>query len=1101
MTTTGGNGNRIREALLGGLRWRLIGPYRAGRVVAVAADPVDRLTFWFGSTGGGVWKTGDGAATWRNTSDGFFGRASVGALAVAPSDPNVVYAGTGEACIRSNVAPGDGVYRTTDAGRSWRHLGLAATRHISRVRVDPADPDRVYVAAFGHAFGPNDERGVYRSTDGGRAWERILHRDGDTGAADLAVDPHNPRVLYASMWRARRWPWTLESGGPGSGLWRSGDGGDTWEDLSRRPGFPEGPLGRIGVCASPARPGRLWAVVEARRGALLRSDDGGDHWERLSEQGELRWRAWYYSHVFADPTDADTVWALDIDVWRSIDGGRSFEVVHVPHGDAHDLWIDPSDPSRLILGCDGGALASFDGGVTWSSVHNQPTAELYHVSTDTRTPYRVYAAQQDNTTVCVPSHSDLGVIGTGEVYEVGGGESGHIAVRPDDPDVVFAGNYMGHITRYDHRRRSAQPIDVWPEETSGGGADLARYRFNWTAPILLSPHDPGVLYQAGNHVFRSDDEGSTWREISPDLTRNDPSKLGSSGGELTADNTGAEYCCSVFALAESPLRAGVLWAGTDDGLVHVSEDAGGTWTAVTPPDMPEWTWVSAIEPSRRDAAAAYVVGDHHRLDDFAPYLWRTTDLGRSWERLDAGLADDELCRVLREDPDNADLLYLGTERGVQVSFDAGASWSAAGGDLPLVPVHDLVVHGDDLVAATHGRSIWILEDLPALREQATLRGGAGVHLYRPKRLVRYPSQVELDADGPAGSRRYGWAGAAVFVYELRRNRDGDVEAVPLDAGANRPDGVQVLYWLDDPGDTPLSLVFTGPDRTAIRTFSSEPEPEPKPEAESERATQKPDAGRPKEPVVPRRAGLNRFVWDMRHEPGTIIETGRIVERHTPEQKGPVVPPGTYQVSVELGEHRASASFEIAPDPRNPAGPDDVRAAYDLSRRLWEATADLHAAVNTIRDVKGQLERWCGEAVPGEVRAAATSLRDDLTAVEDVLVPVEPKGSVDLSNPPRLETKLLSLFSRVDMPARPPASAGAVAERILGALHDARRRLGTLLDGPLADLDRLLADRGYRVVEPRSERPAPTVGSDVGGVGPWTHPRSATTGGSPPAPAG
>ncbi|MGH9062546.1 MAG: WD40/YVTN/BNR-like repeat-containing protein [Acidimicrobiales bacterium] len=1078
------NGAAPGQGFFAGLRWRLVGPFRGGRVVAVAGHPGARGTFWFGSTGGGVWKTVDGGHSWRNVSDGFFERASVGALAIAPSDANVVYAGMGESCIRSNVAAGDGVYRSTDAGATWAHLGLEQTRHISRVRVHPSDPDLVYVAALGHAHGRNDERGVYRSADGGRTWELVLHRGPDAGAADLAIDPHNPRVLYACLWQARRLPWRLDSGGPGSGLWRSTDGGSTWSDLSCRPGLPKGTLGRIGVAPSPARPGRLWAIVEADDGAVFRSDDHGDHWERLSEQADLRFRAWYYQHVFADPLDSETVWALDMDVWRSHDGGRTFDEVPVPHGDAHDLWFDPVDPSRLILGSDGGANVSLDGGVTWSSCFNQPTAELYHVTTDTREPYRIYAAQQDNSTICLPSHSELGVITALDTYSVGGGESGHIAVRPDDPDIVFAGNYQGIITRYDHRRRTSRPIDVWPESSGGGPAGEARYRFNWTAPIVLSPHDPGVLYQAGNRVFRSDDEGQTWRAVSPDLTRNDPEKLRSSGGDLTADNTGAEYCCCVFALAESSLEQGLLWAGTDDGLVHVSRDAGSTWLDVTPPDMPEWARVSSVEPSRHEAGTAYVAAEAHLLDDPAPYLWRTSDLGGTWERLNAGLPGGEPCRVVREDPTRAGLLYLGTEGGAHVSHDGGRSWWSLRGNLPACPVHDLVVEGDDLVAATHGRSVWILDDLPAVREHDPARSGEAVRLYGPRTLVRYPAGRTLSREGPPGSRQHSWAGVAVVSYDLERaEEEGETEPVPVEAGRNRAAGVTVLYWLEDPGEASLTLTFSDGQGNEIRRLRSRTEDD-----EPDRARHVVEKGkdRPKEPRAPRRAGLNRFVWDTRHDPGTRIEHDPPKEKGLPEQEGPAVPPGTYEVRLEIGDHQVSASFEIAEDPRNPATPSDHVARYGLGLELWRRTSELNAAVNSIRELKHQLSRWSSRgggdgrpdaagrngpgpseveaaAGPSEVESAAGALRDALTGVERDLTPVDAKGSLALGNPDRLDGRLRALSRFVDVPARPTESAVAVAGELSAQLDHALERLASLVGTDVAAFNDLLERCGVRAV--------------------------------------
>jgi photosystem II stability/assembly factor-like uncharacterized protein len=1034
---------------LDGVRWRLIGPFRAGRVVAVAGDPRDRSTFYFGSTGGGVWKTRDGGRSWRNVSDGFFRRASVGALAVASSDSNVIYAGMGECCIRGNVSHGDGVYRSTDAGATWSHLGLAATRHIGRVRVHPADPDLVYVAALGHAHGPNDERGVYRSGDGGRSWDLVLHRGPDAGAVDLVLDPHNPRVLYASFWQSRRLPWRLDSGGAGSGLWRSADGGDTWTDISRRPGLPAGLLGRIGVAASPAAAGRLWAIVEAADGAVFRSDNHGEHWERLSEQPELRWRAWYYQHIFADPLDADTVWALDMDVWRSIDGGRTFSVVPVQHGDAHDLWFDPADARRLVLGHDGGANVSYDSGASWSTCFNQPTAELYHVTTDTREPYRVYAAQQDNTTISVPSHSELGTIPQVDLYDIGGGESGYIAVRPDDPNVVFAGNYQGTITRYDHRTRTARPIHVWPESTLGAGADSARHRFNWTAPILLSPHDPGVLYQAGNRVFRSTDEGQSWTPVSPDLTRADPDRLASSGGELTVDNTGAEYYCTVFTLAESPLRAGLLWAGTDDGLVHVTRDGGATWANVTPPDMPEWTLVSMVEPSPHEPDTAYVAAERHRLDDFRPLLWRTRDLGATWERLDGGLPADEFCRVVREDPARRDLLYVGTEAGVRVSFDGGGSWRSLHGTLPVVPVHDLVVKGDDLVAATHGRSIWILDDLPALRQHQPADEQEAVHLYAPRTLVQFPSRAPV-APGQATGRLYRNVGAAIVPFDVRR-RPGDAgrEAVLLDAGENRPAGVTVLYLLRDPGEREVRLTFLDASGAELRAFSAGPADDPE---------EKPAPGRPREPRPPRRPGLNRFVWDARLEPPTPIRIDPPKEEGPwAVALGPFVPPGAYRVRLQVGDDARTASFEIVDDPRNPATRADLEARYAHGVRVWRRLSELHQAVDTIRELRHQLDRWPDG--DGEVGAAAAALREGLTEVERELVQVDPRGSGRLSNPDRLDAKLRTLLQHASFPARPTDASVAVADELSRQLDGALGRLDALLEGRVQEFNELVRRAG------------------------------------------
>ena len=1003
------------------LSWRLVGPYRGGRVVAVAGHPQERSTFYFGSSGGGVWGTTDAGITWRNLSDGYFHRSSVGAIALAPSEPSVIYAGMGESTIRNNASSGDGVYRSVNGGLTWTHLGLEATRNIASVRVDPTDSDIAYVAALGHAHGPNPERGIYRTRDGGASWELVLHRGEDAGAADLCIDPRNPRILYASLWQGRRLPWRLDSGGPGSGLWRSTDGGDTWEDLSRRPGMPKGVMGRIGVTASGAQPGRVWCIVEAEDGAVLRSDDYGDHWLRMSEQDELRQRAWYYSRVIADPADAETVWALNVQCWRSPDAGKVFSSFPVLHGDCHDLWIDPTDPKRMILGDDGGASVTFDGGESWSSLYNQPTAELYHVTTDTREPYRIYAAQQDNTTIAFPSHSRWGAITQLDLTHVGGGESGYIAVRPDNPDIVFAGNYKGEITRHDQSTGETWPILVWPEETAAAGE--GRYRFNWTAPILLSPHDPDFLYQAGNHVFRSADEGQTWETISPDLTYADADKLRSSG-EITPDNSGAEYYCTVFALAESPLAPGQLWAGTDDGRIHLTRDGGQAWTEITPPDLPRWATVRMIDASPHEAGTAYVAAEAHKLDDFHPYLWRTRDYGASWERLDHGLDSDEYCHVLREDPVRRGMLLCGTELGLLVSFDDGATWQRCQGELPRVPVHDFVFAGDDLVVATHGRSIWVLEDLPALREHRPELDSAPLHLYQPRRQVRWITEHGFPAKGES-RRSYSLLGPVVVAFDKKQlpGRTETIE-VPVGTGRNPTEGAVVLYQLTDPGDAELRLTFRDSDGREIRALTAKPGDEDR----------KPEKGKPQDPVPPRRAGLNRFIWDGRHGRGTQIEIDPPEDEDAAANLGPAVPPGRYTVSVQLGEHEAETEFEIAGDPRSRFTPEQVASQYELSLRLWGLLSDLYDGVNRSRRALAEL----GDS------ESERQLRQELEAAEsDLVADGGGKRSIHLRRA-ALDTRLGALRWLVGM-APPNAPAVELADQVQAQLEQALVRLSAVLE--------------------------------------------------------
>ncbi len=709
------------------LAYRSIGPHRGGRVTAVAGITSQPFVYYFGATGGGVWKTTDGGVSWEPVSDAFFKTGSVGAIGVAESDPNVVYVGMGESPIRGNVSHGDGMYKTTDAGKTWKKIGLDDTRHIARVRVHPRNPDLVYAAALGHTFGPNEQRGVYRSKDGGKTWERVLYRGPKAGAIDLVLDPTNANIIYAGFWEVIRRPWSLESGGPGGGLFKSTDGGDTWTELTRAPGMPRGLVGKIGVAVSPANPERVWAIVEAEDGGVFRSDNGGRTWTKTNEQRNLRQRAWYYTRIYADTQNPESVYVLNVGFFKSNDGGRNFNQIGVPHGDNHDLWIAPNDAARMVEGNDGGANVSFNGGRTWTE-QDQATAQFYRVALDNDFPYHVYGAQQDNSTIKIASRTNDFGIGESDWYDVGGGESGWIAPSPKDSNIVYAGSYGGYLTRYDHRTKQLRSVNVWPENPMGYGAEGMKYRFQWNYPILFSPHDPNTLYAAGDHLFRSTNEGQTWEAISPDLTRNDKSKQGSSGGPITKDNTSVEYYDTIFTVAESPVQKGVIWAGTDDGLVQVTRDAGKTWSNVTPRGIPEWIQINSVEASPHEAGAAYVAATMYKWDDFRPYLYKTTDFGKSWKKIDTGIPDGAFTRVIREDTARRGLLYAGTETGMYVSFDDGERWQPLQLNLPVVPITDLAVHKRerDLVVATQGRSFWILDDLSVLQQLTdAMRAGQG----------------------------------------------------------------------------------------------------------------------------------------------------------------------------------------------------------------------------------------------------------------------------------------------------------------------------------------------------------------------------------------
>ena len=1068
------------------LEWRNAGPFRGGRVGAVAGDPRDRNTFYFGSTGGGVWKTGDGGLYWENMSDGFFKRASVGAIAVSRSDPNVIYAGMGESCIRGNVSHGDGVYRSTDAGKTWTHLGLERTRNIGKLRVHPEDPDTVYVAALGHAHGTNPERGVFRSRDGGKTWKRVLYRGERAGAIDISMDANNPRNLYATIWEAVRRPYELVSGGPGSGIFRSNDAGDTWTDISHARGLPKGILGKIGIAASAAKSGRVFAIVEAEDGAVFRSDDGGDNWERGSEDRNLRQRAWYYNHIYADPKDPETAWVLNVDAWRSNDGGKTFVQMSIPHGDHHDLWIDPDDPNRMIEGNDGGGVVTFNGGESWSGVYNQPTAEFYHVTTDMSTPYRIYGCQQDNTSMSIPSRAPIAGVTAADNFAVGGGEAGHIAVRPDDPDIIYAGEYQGIITRHDRRTKQTRLISVWPESSSGEGAGDLRYRFQWTAPIALSPHDPNVLYHCGNRIFRTRNEGESWEAISPDLTRNDPKRLGASGGPITKDNTGAEYYCTVFAFAESPVARGVLWAGSDDGLVHVSRDDGKTWKNVTPKGIGSWALVSIIEASPHDAGTAYVASNRYKQDDFRPYFFKTKDYGRTWTKITAGIPDDDFTRVIRADPAKKGLLYAGTETGAYVSFDDGGRWQRLGGNLPVVPIHDLVIKDDDLVLGTHGRAFWVLDDLQPLRQYGAQVARSKAHLFGPKVTVRYRTDMGFPQPPKIG-KNYRMTGATMVTYRQREKATGEKVAINIDAGTNPPSGVLVEYWLRDKAKAEATLAFLDARGKVIREFKSDPQaieeelkkPEPPQKTPPEGTAQPPATKDPKVPVL---AGLNRFLWNMRYPDAAKIEgEGGTWDAFEAQLAGPQVPPGAYRVRLKVAGETLEAPFEIQKDPRVGTTQEDLETQTALALKVNQKLDETHRTINAIRRLKTQLDAWEARAKEqtGQARLAraAATLRQKASAIEAELVQVKAKSRQDTLNyPAKLNAKVASLVGYIGGADYAPTKGMRDVFDDVSKRVDAQiAKWQSLARGDVAAFDKLVRSSGVPAVgteaPKRSLRPA------------------------------
>ena len=1052
--------------------WRCIGPSRGGRVIAVAGDPNDIATFYFGAVAGGVWKTTDAGVTWRNVSDGYFKSASVSDLCVSPSDPNVIYAGMGESTIRTDVTHGDGVYKSTDAGRTWRHCGLADTRHIGKVRVHPKNPDRVYVAALGHAFGPNEERGVYRSDDGGKSWEKILYVSEKAGAVDLSIDHQNPDVMYTTTWEVHRNFWELSSGGPGSGLWKSTDGGDTWTDISRAKGLPqEGLLGKIGVAASPVQAGRVWALVESRNDpGLYRSDDFGASWKLVCDNPDLRQRPWYYMHVFADPQDAETVYILNLGMWKSSDGGKSFTDIPTPHGDNHGLWIDPKNNRRMIQGNDGGACVSFNGGESFSSIYNQLTAQFYRMDVDDAFPFRVYGTQQDNSSVRVPNDTADGGIGWADCEIAGTGESGFIVSDPKDDQIVYVGAIgsspggQGSLQRADLRSGQIRLVNVWPEATGG---DIAprdmRYRFPWTFPLHFSPHDPATLYACGNHIWRSRDDGQTWEMLSPDLTRNDPARQGASGGPITWDTSGAETYCSLACFRESPHEPGVFWASSDDGLVHLSRDGGKSWQNVTPAGLPEWTYLQTIEPSPHDPAAAYLAGTRYKLDDNTPYLFKTSDYGQSWTRITDGIPADDHCRVIRCDPTTPGLLFVGTETGLYVSQDDGAGWQRWEEGLPVVPVYDLRVKGGALVAATHGRSFWVLDDLTPLRAgdkrleigRLEIAGDASpnpqspvsnLHLFPP--LPAYRVLPDLFADWiPTEGKVYGMSSNATYLAG-RDEESGLAVRTYLDGGQGAPRGAILHYTLPDGLDaTGVSLEIVNGEGTVIRAFG------PKPAGWDKRD----DAEKALEPGpwIPVRPGLNRFVWDLREAGARRLKGNKT---GGDAFKGPFALPGGYTVRLRVGESVSSQPLRVLQDPRSPAGEAELQAQHAALLAVRAQLNTLYDNISTLRRVHGQVKGWKERLADNPaVAKAADELLEKLDGVEDALIlPGEQKNVYGLLVRPRLNAKLATLIPVIaTADGRPTAAAAALVQEYSDAINHKLGELHQILSEDVGEFNELV----------------------------------------------
>ena len=1021
----------FEQQLFNGMRYRNIGPFRGGRSAAVASVTGAERLFYFGSTGGGVWKTEDGGGSWENISDGFFG-GSIGAVAVSEADPNVIYVGGGEKTVRGNVSSGHGMWKSLDAGKTWKAIGLKDSRHISRIRVHPKNPELVYVAVMGHLSGPNDERGVYRSRDGGQTWERLLFVNREAGAVDLIMDPNNARVLYASTWRFIRKPYALESGGEGSALWKSTDGGDHWENISDHEGLPKGTWGINGICVSPANSERLWAIVEADKGGVFRSDDGGETWNKVNDERKLRQRAWYYTRIYADPVDEDTVYVLNVRFWKSKDGGRTYSSISTPHGDHHDLWIDGKDPKRMIVGDDGGAQVSFDGGDNWSTYHNQPTAQFYRVTTDNDFPYRIYGAQQDNSTVRIRHRVNGFAIGEDDWEPTAGGESGHIAPHPENPDIVYGGSYGGYLTRVNHDTGQSRLVDVWPDNPMGHGAKDMKYRFQWNFPILFSPHDPNTLYAAANVLFKTTNEGQSWQAISPDLTRNDPSTMGPSGGPITKDNTSVEYYGTIFAVAESTHEAGVIWTGSDDGLVQVTRDGGANWVNVTPKGMPEWMQINSIEIDPFNKGGLYFAGTRYKSDDFNPYLYHTNDYGQTWRKIVEGIDKNHFTRVIRADPKRQGLLYAGTESGMYVSFNDGERWQSFQMNLPIVPITDLALKNDDLIVATQGRSFWVMDDVTPLHHLTDQIAKADLFLYPPKPAYRLRGARQGgEAPGGYGENAPGGVLVHYFLKALPEKEKGEKEGAPEDSAAAKKESKSGT----------VKLEFLEPDGDVIATFQS-------------------DSKKRDEKLEPK-AGLNRFIWDLQYPdaedfPGMILWGGSV--------RGPEAPPGEYLVRLTVGEATQTQTVQLLGDPRAEASDADYQAQFEFLISVRDKLSEAHKAIQKIRKIRKSVETVTkplkGKEDYKDVVEAGKALEETVTAIEEALYQTKNQSRQDpLNFPIRLNNKLAavgSLASRGNY--KPTAQMISVRDEVTAAIDEELAKFGQVLEKDVPEFNKLVAEK-------------------------------------------
>jgi photosystem II stability/assembly factor-like uncharacterized protein len=1006
----------FEESLYSSMEWRLVGPFRGGRSGTVTGVVGNPNLYYMGTAGGGVWKSEDSGNTWECISDGYYG-GSIGAVAVSESDPNVIYVGEGEQTLRGNVSSGNGLWKSTDAGKSWEFIGLEGSEHIARIRIHPQNPDIVYVAAIGNLWIPNETRGIYRSTDGGKNWERVLYVSDKAGAGDLIMDPNNPRILYASTWEMKRNGYRMDSGGPDSRMFKSTDGGDNWTDISETPGLPGFPWGIVGIAVSPLNSNRVWAIIEASEGGVFRSEDGGKTWKRINQNRALRQRAWYYSRIYADPQNADKLYVMNVSYGVSTDGGKTFELKNAPHGDHHDLWIDPENNQRMIIADDGGAQVSNDGGENWTTYHNQPTAQFYRVTTDNHFPYRIYGAQQDNSTVRILHRTSGSSIDEKDWEPTAGGESAHLAPDPKNNEIVYGGTYKGYMMRTDHSVDQTRSVNVWPDNPAGSGAEVMKYRFNWNFPIGFSLHNPNRLYAGSNFLHVTENGGQSWKVISPDLTRGLPETIRSSGGPITQDNTGAEFYSNLFAISESPLEEGVIWVGSDDGLIHVTRDNGKTWENVTPGEKlsPKLNMINCIDPSPFRKGTAYVAATSYKFGDYRPYLYKTTDYGKSWALITQGIKANHYTRAIRSDKVREGLLYAGTEWGMYLSFDDGRNWQSFQLNLPVTSIRDLHVRDNDLIAATHGRSFWMIDDLTPLHQLSDAVANSTFHLFKPDDAYRL--------------QQSGWGRPNLRLE-----------------GENHPNGAIINYYVGKLGDTDTVLLdILDTKGNPVQQFSNK----------ARENRNDPSAVRP----LKVQSGGNRFIWNLRY-PGFTSFEGMVL--YSSPNVGPKAVPGTYQVRLTLNGESQSESFQVVKDPRLPNSVEDYQKQFDFLMAVRDEVSKANNAIVKIRRLKKDLD-YLNEKFENypNLLSRIKNFETRLSEIENNIHMTKNQSRQDpLNYGIRINNRLAFLMADSQRGDYPPTDqAREFFMEVRGELQTELQALGETVEGELGGINEMVKDAG------------------------------------------